>query len=98
MRPAACVSAFVSSASGAFASRLRTSSIETIAPSPRTSPMQGSRTCIALSRVTMRSPMLARTLQQILLANHVENRETRGAPERRACKCTTQALRAAAHP
>ena len=75
---AASITAWASSGAGSFVARSATSSIASIAPRPRTSPIAGKRSCQASMRARIVSPIATARSHEPLLVDHVEDGERRG--------------------
>ena len=83
---------------GSFEAGSWTSSIASIAPSPRTSPIRGQRSCQASirSRIVLADRVRAR--DEVLLGEDVEDGERRGERDRVADERAADRRRCAAHP
>ena len=76
------MTAFARSGAGSFEAGSSTSSMASIAPRPRTSPIAGQRDCQASIRSRMPVADDARPLEEALLLEHVEHGESRGLRDR----------------
>ena len=71
-----------SSFAGFLVAGSATSSIASIEPSPRTSPIAGQRSCQASMRARIVSPIAAERSSEALVVDHVEHGERRGLRDR----------------
>ena len=92
------MTARASSGAGSFVAGSCTSSIASIAPRPRTSPIRGQRSCQPSMRARIVSPIVVARVDEVLFREDVEDGECGGERDGVADERAADGARCAAHP